>query len=67
MMSTIETDITRLTPVQKQELLYALEEGVSKIVILDINHFVGVNVEGIKGLKIENRVGDWCNGTYEKN
>lgn len=54
--------LNSLLPEQKNQLLYAFEQGFTQIVIYKPGYFVGVNVNEIGNLDLENQEGVWSCG-----
>lgn len=46
----------------RQQLIYALEQGLNQWIKLPDNKFIGVNVKGLPQLKIIESIGVWAYG-----
>jgi len=64
-MQTMKEIIDALSPQEKQQLMYAFENGFSQHVRTPGNRFVGVSVDTIQHLSIEKRAGVWAYGTVK--
>lgn len=58
--------LKRLSRVQMQQLRYAHEQEIAQYIELDDDIFIGVNVEPIPYLIIEERAGDWACGRVNR-
>jgi len=64
---TFRERLDKLEPKQLSLLQYAFEQQISgQFVELPNNKFIGVNVEHVKNLSIEESVGSWSYGTVNK-
>ena len=61
-MSTLKTIIDSLPDESRQQLMYAFEYDLSQYVDYNGNKFVGVNINNLRHLDIEERIGKWSIG-----
>jgi len=61
-MKTIKEILDTLKDHERQQLMYGFEHEFSQYVCLPDGKFIGVNVNSIKHLEIEQQVGAWCTG-----
>ena len=60
---TLKDRIQSLPAEQQRQLYYAFEHGIAQYVEVDQASFVGVNVDKIKNLQVEDKAGAWSFGT----
>lgn len=58
----IKEILQSLHPEQRQQLMYAFEQGFSQIIIYKPGKFVGVNVTNIGNLDLISQEGSWAHG-----
>ena len=51
---------------QKDQLMYAFEEGFTQVIIYEPGKFIGVNVSNVGNLIVENTEGVWSSGEIKK-
>lgn len=61
-LSMLRELIKKLTDVQLKQLKCAFEQDIAQYIELDDGIFVGVNVEPLTNLEIEEQSGDWACG-----
>jgi len=59
---TIKETLSSLSDKERRLLMYAFEHSLGQHVTLPDNRFIGVNVEHIKNLEIEESAGVWAVG-----
>jgi hypothetical protein len=64
-MNTIKDIFENLNDEDRRQLLYGFEHEFAQFVCLPNNQFIGVNVENIKHLGIEQKAGVWSTGTIK--
>lgn len=64
-MKTIKETLDDLKEHERQQLMYGFEHEFAQYVCLPDNKFIGVNVNKIQHLEIEQQVGVWCTGTIK--
>lgn len=64
MKKSIKALLARLDPKKKEQLTYAFEEGLTnQYVEYEPGRFIGVNIDGLHNLNIEQEAGVWSSGT----
>ena len=58
----IKEILKSLTPEQRKQLLYAFENNIPQYICIDGNRFIGVNVDHINHLIINQTEGVWSIG-----
>lgn len=61
----VKEELDKLTENQRRLLNYAFEHGLSQYVELPGKRFVGVNVDSLKTISIEESVGAWSTGVVK--
>jgi len=54
--------LDNLDPVQRRQLMYAFEQEIAQYIELDGGIFIGVNVDVLNNLEIEEQSGVWAYG-----
>jgi hypothetical protein len=62
-MKSIREILDELREHERQQLMYGFEHEFAQFVCLPGKKFIGVNVKGIKHLKIEQEAGVWAVGS----
>ena len=58
--------LEKISALDRQELIYALEEEIAQYIELDGGIFIGVNVEPLQHLIIEEQTGAWACGKVKR-
>ena len=66
-MTTMRDRLNRLTVQQQRQLQYSFENQFSQYIELPDNKFIGVGVQSLKHLQIEESAGTWSYGTLKGN
>ena len=61
-MKTIKEILDGLKDHERQQLMYGFEHEFAQYVCLADQQFIGVNVDKIQHLEIQQQVGVWCTG-----
>jgi hypothetical protein len=64
-MNTIKDIFENLNDEDRRQLLYGFEHEFAQFVCLPDNQFIGVNIDNIKHLKVEQKAGVWATGTVK--
>jgi len=62
----IKTILNTLQDEQRAQLMCAFEQGFTQIVIYEPGKFIGVNVQNVGNLDLENQEGVWSCGRIKK-
>lgn len=63
---TIKEILDKLGVEDRRRLIYAFDNHITQHIELSNKKFVGVNVESIPYLKIEQKIGAWASGVIKK-
>lgn len=64
-MSTVKEIFDSLTPEEKKQLIYSLNQEIGQIVKLSDGRFIGVNIHLLRGLLVDQKQGVWSLGTLK--
>lgn len=59
---TIKETLSSLSDKEQRLLMYAFEHGLGQYVTINGNRFIGVHVEHIRNLEVEEAAGVWAIG-----
>lgn len=61
-LTMIKTILESLHEEQRDQLMYAFEQGFTQIIIYAPGQFIGVNVQHVGNLDLQNQEGVWAIG-----
>jgi len=63
---TLKEALDKLEVEERRRLIYAFDNHITQHIELPNKRFVGVNVESIPNLKIQQKIGVWAMGVIKK-
>lgn len=63
---SIKAVLDSLTPEQRRHLFHAFDNSFGQYLTLDDNRFIGVNINNVPNLIIEEQIGVWAYGQINK-